>query len=48
MSRRASPRGMQGGRPAAAFLAAQAVNLVWTLILALLLFGGILFPAPVL
>jgi len=24
------------------------VNVVWTLILALLLFGGILFPAPVL
>jgi uncharacterized integral membrane protein (TIGR00698 family) len=36
-----------GGRPALAFLAAQAFNVVWTLILAYLLFGGILFPAPV-
>jgi uncharacterized membrane protein YadS len=35
-----------GGRPALAFLAAQAFNVVWTLILAYLLFGGILFPAP--
>src|SRR3990167_7060586 len=38
---------MEGGRPAGAFLAAQAVNVVWTLILAFLLFGGILFAAPV-
>ena len=37
---------MEGGRPAAAFLLAQAVNVIWTLILAFLLFGGILFPAP--
>ncbi len=36
-----------GGRPALAFLVAQAFNVVWTLILAYLLFGGILFPAPV-
>jgi len=36
-----------GGRPAVAFLIAQAFNIVWTLILAFLLFGGILFPAPV-
>lgn len=39
---------MEGGRPAAAFLVAQAFNVVWTLILAYLLFGGILFAAPVL
>jgi len=39
--------GMEGGRPAAAFLIAQAFNVVWTLILAYLLFGGILFAAPV-
>lgn len=34
-----------GGRPALAFLLAQGVNIIWTLILAYLLFGGILFPA---
>jgi uncharacterized membrane protein YadS len=39
---------MEGGRPAAAFLVAQAANVVWTLILAFLLFGGILFSVPVL
>ncbi|MFH0902390.1 MAG: putative sulfate exporter family transporter [Pseudomonadota bacterium] len=39
--------GMEGGRPAVAFLGAQAVNVVWTLILAYLLFGGILFAVPV-
>jgi uncharacterized integral membrane protein (TIGR00698 family) len=38
---------MEGGRPAAAFLGAQALNVIWTLILAYLLFGGILFAAPV-
>ena len=38
---------MEGGRPAGAFLAAQAINVVWTLILAYLLFGGVLFTAPV-
>jgi hypothetical protein len=38
---------MEGGRPAAAFTVAQALNVLWTLILAFLLFGGILFPAPV-
>jgi uncharacterized membrane protein YadS len=38
---------MEGGRPAAAFIIAQAFNVIWTLILAYLLFGGILFPAPV-
>ena len=36
-----------GGRPALAFLVAQGFNVIWTLILAYLLFGGILFPAPV-
>jgi uncharacterized membrane protein YadS len=39
---------MEGGRPAAAFLGAQVINVVWTLLIAFLLFGGILFPAPVL
>jgi uncharacterized membrane protein YadS len=37
---------MDGGRPAVAFLGAQAVNIVWTLILAYLLFGGVIFPLP--
>jgi len=35
-----------GGRPALAFLMGQGFNIIWTLILAYLLFGGILFPAP--
>ncbi|HYL81018.1 MAG TPA: putative sulfate exporter family transporter, partial [Candidatus Acidoferrum sp.] len=38
---------MEGGRPAVAFLGAQAFNVIWTLILAYLLFGGVLFSAPV-
>ena len=38
--------GMEGGRPAIAFIAAQGVNLVWTLLLAYLIFGGVIFPAP--
>jgi uncharacterized membrane protein YadS len=38
---------MERGRPAAAFLIAQGFNVIWTLILAFLLFGGILFAAPV-
>lgn len=37
---------MEGGRPAVAFIAAQAVNIVWTLLLAYLLFGGYIFPVP--
>jgi uncharacterized integral membrane protein (TIGR00698 family) len=37
---------MEGGRPALAFLGAQAVNVIWTLILAYLIFGGVLFPVP--
>ncbi|RJR45258.1 MAG: putative sulfate exporter family transporter [Deltaproteobacteria bacterium] len=36
-----------GGKPAVAFLVAQGFNVIWTLILAYLLFGGILFPSPV-
>ena len=36
-----------GGRPAYAFLGAQAFNIVVTLLVAYLLFGGVLFPAPV-
>jgi uncharacterized membrane protein YadS len=39
---------MEGGRPFFTFLIAQGANLVWTLILAYLIFGGMLFPAPVL
>jgi uncharacterized membrane protein YadS len=39
---------MEGGRPFFTFLIAQGANLVWTLILAYLIFGGVLFPAPVL
>ncbi len=35
-----------GGKPALAFLIGQGFNLIWTLILAYLLFGGILFAAP--
>jgi uncharacterized integral membrane protein (TIGR00698 family) len=37
---------MEGGRPALAFIVAQAFNIVWTLILAYLLFGGYIFPVP--
>ena len=29
-----------------AFLGAQAFNVLWTLLLAYLLFGGVIFPAP--
>ena len=35
------------GRPALAFIGAQAINVVWTLLLAWLLFGGVLFAQPV-
>jgi uncharacterized membrane protein YadS len=35
-----------GGRPAAAFLIAQAFNVIWTLLLAYAFFGGFLFDAP--
>jgi len=37
---------MGGGRPALAFLVAQGFNVIWTLILAYLIFGGILFTMP--
>jgi len=37
---------LEGGRPAMVFIGAQGVNIVWTLILAFLLFGGIIFAAP--
>jgi uncharacterized integral membrane protein (TIGR00698 family) len=35
------------GRPALAFIGAQAINVFWTLLLAYLLFGGVIFPQPV-
>ena len=37
---------IEGGRPAIAFVGAQLFNIVWTLLLAYLLFGGYLFPVP--
>lgn len=37
---------MEGGRPALAFIAAQIFNILWTLLWAYLLFGGVLFPVP--
>ncbi len=37
---------MDRGRPAMAFLLAQGANIVWTLLVAYLLFGGILFETP--
>jgi uncharacterized integral membrane protein (TIGR00698 family) len=38
--------GLNSGRPAATFLGAQLFNVLWTLLIAALLFGGILFPSP--
>lgn len=35
------------GRPALAFIGAQTINVFWTLLLAWLLFGGVLFAQPV-
>jgi uncharacterized integral membrane protein (TIGR00698 family) len=35
------------GRPALAFIGAQLLNVVWTLLVAFLLFGGVLFAQPV-
>lgn len=35
-----------GGRPAAAFLIGQAFNIIWTLLLAYVFFGGMFFAAP--
>ena len=37
---------MEGGRPAAAFVIAQAANVLWTLLLAWVLFGGSIFAVP--
>jgi uncharacterized integral membrane protein (TIGR00698 family) len=37
---------MEGGRPALAFIGSQLFNIIWTLLLAYLLFGGYLFPLP--
>jgi uncharacterized membrane protein YadS len=37
---------MEGGRPAAAFLIGQGFNIIWTLLLAYLIFGGYLFDIP--
>jgi len=37
---------MDEGRPALAFLGAQAFNVIWTLLIAYLLFGGVLFDVP--
>jgi len=37
---------IEGGRPAIAFVGAQLFNIVWTLVLAYVLFGGYLFPVP--
>ncbi len=37
---------MDEGRPAIAFLLAQGANILWTLVIAWLLFGGVLFDAP--
>lgn len=37
---------MDEGRPAIAFLLAQSVNVFWTLLIAWLLFGGVLFGVP--
>lgn len=39
---------MEGGRPLAAFLLAQGANILWTLLLAWLIFGGLLFAPPAL
>lgn len=38
---------MQEGRPALAFVGAQSFNIAWTLGLAWLLFGGVIFATPV-
>ena len=37
---------MGAGKPAAVFLIAQSFNIVWTLVFAYLIFGGVLFPIP--
>jgi uncharacterized integral membrane protein (TIGR00698 family) len=37
---------LENGRPLVAFVGAQFVNVIWTLLLAYLIFGGILFETP--
>jgi uncharacterized membrane protein YadS len=37
---------MEGGRPALAFVTAQIFNIFFTLILAYIIFGGMIFPVP--
>lgn len=37
---------MGAGRPAFAFIGAQFFNVLWTLLLAWILFGGVIFPVP--
>lgn len=37
---------LDGGRPALVFVSAQLFNVLWTLLWAYLLFGGVLFPVP--
>ncbi len=37
---------LDGGRPLMCFLCAQAFNVLWTLVLAWLVFGGVLFSSP--
>jgi uncharacterized integral membrane protein (TIGR00698 family) len=37
---------IEGGRPALAFIAAQVFNILWTLLWAYLLFGGVLLSVP--
>ena len=37
---------MEDGRPAYSFILAQIINVAWTLAIAWLLFGGVLFEAP--
>jgi uncharacterized integral membrane protein (TIGR00698 family) len=37
---------MEEGRPLFAFLIAQSANVIWTLLLAYVIFGGFLFPVP--
>jgi hypothetical protein len=37
---------MEGGKPALTFLGAQGLNILWTLLISALIFGGLLFPVP--
>jgi len=37
---------MEGGRPFVAFMGGQFANLIWTLLLAYLIFGGVFFAPP--